>query len=461
LFSLTVGEVAAALGAPLGQGNPEQEVKAVSTDSRNPSPGALFFALAGEKYDGHLFVNDALTGGAVGVVVSQDIPVEMPGASVIKVPDVLAALGCLAGYVRRKANVFVLGVTGSTGKTTTKDIISAVLGVRNRVLATQGNLNNEIGVPLTLLGLEPHHRVAVVEMAMRGPGEIGALARIASPNAAVITNIGETHLERLGSVQAIARAKGEILDYVPAEGFAVLHNESPFIREEARRCRGRVVFYGTGEGAALRLTDYTPVEGGSRFKVRPDDRGGDYYLPIHGLHNAINAVAAIAVARELGMSPADIRQGLRQVRLSGMRLEIKQCGSLTVINDAYNANPASMLAAFAVLNEVAENRRRVGVLGNMLELGERTAEAHRDVGRAAAGCMDALIAVGDMAQGIIEGAIAAGFPAGNTFTCHDSSTVGPVLKQILRGNEVLLVKASRGMHLETVVDALCTGGEVL
>ncbi|RJX17575.1 MAG: UDP-N-acetylmuramoyl-tripeptide--D-alanyl-D-alanine ligase [Ammonifex sp.] len=460
MFSLTVGEVAAALGAPLRQGNPEQQVKAVSTDSRDLAPGALFFALPGERYDGHRFVNDALAGGAVGAVVSQSIPVEFPGAAIVTVPDVLAALGGLARYVRRKAEVFLIGVTGSTGKTTTKDIISSVLGVRYRVLATQGNLNNEIGVPLTLLGLEPHHRVAVIEMAMRGAGEIAALARIASPDAAVITNIGETHLERLGSVKAIAQAKGEILDYVPSEGFAVLHNESPFIREEAGRCRGRVIFFGTGEGAVLRLVDYTPVDGGSRFKVDPDD-GGDYHVSAPGRHNALNAVAAIAVARELGMVPQEIRQGLRQVRLSGMRLEIKECGSLTVINDAYNANPASMLAAFTVLNEVAKNRRRVGILGNMLELGERAAEAHRDVGKAAAGCMDVLVAVGDLAQGIIEGAVTAGFPSGKAFACDDSLMVGPVLKKILRGNEVILVKASRGMHLEAVVDALCAGGEAL
>jgi UDP-N-acetylmuramoyl-tripeptide--D-alanyl-D-alanine ligase len=453
-------EVAAALGAPLRQGNPEQKVTKVSTDSRNAAPGALFFALAGEKYDGHLFVDDALAGGAVGAVVSASMPVEIPGAPIIAVPDVLAALGGLARYVRRKAGVFLVGVTGSTGKTSTKDMINAVLGVRYRVLATQGNLNNEVGVPLTLLGLEPHHQVAVIEMAMRGTGEIAALARIASPDAAVITNIGETHRERLGSIRAIARAKGEILDYVPPEGFAVLHNESPFIREEAGRCRGRVVFFGTGWGADLRLSDYAPVGGGSRFLVHPGG-GEDYYVSAPGRHNALNALAAIAVARELGMAPEEIRQGLRQVRLSGMRLEIRKCGSLTVINDAYNANPASMLAAFTVLNEVAENRPRVGILGDMLELGERTAEAHLDVGKAAAGSMDVLVAVGNLAQGIVEGAVAAGFPRDKTYTCDDVSMVGPILNKVLRGNEVVLLKASRGMRLEAVMDVLCAGGEAL
>lgn len=459
MLLLKVEEVAKALGASLKQGDPGKEVVAVTTDSRNVAPGALFFALRGERYDGHDFVNDALAKGAAGAVVSRMVSLEFPEAPILLVPDVLAALGELAGYVRRKTGVFVVGITGSTGKTSTKDMIASVLGVRYQVLSTRGNLNNEIGVPLTLLGLEPRHRVAVVEMAMRGAGEIAALARISSPNAAVITNIGETHLERLGSVRAIAQAKGEILDYIPPEGFAVLHEESPFMRDQAKRCRGRVIFFGAGSNATVRLVGYSPTNGGCKFRVLADGSEEDYFLPAPGYHNALNALAAITVAREMGLNPADIREGLRCVRLSEMRLEIKKCGSLTVINDAYNANPASMRAALAVLREVAGSRRRVAVLGDMLELGQRARDAHREVGAGAAESADTIVAVGDLARGIVGGAVAAGLPPEQAVTCPDAEAAVAVLKEILRGDEVVLVKASRGMHLEKVVEALCAGGK--
>ncbi|MEW6182597.1 MAG: UDP-N-acetylmuramoyl-tripeptide--D-alanyl-D-alanine ligase [Bacillota bacterium] len=458
MLPLTIGETAKVLDAELVRGDPSRIATAVTTDSREVKPGALFFALAGERYDGHHFTGEALDRGAAGVVVSRAVPATGAASVVLLVPDVLAALGKLARYIRRLAGVFLIGVTGSTGKTSTKDVMAAVLAVRYRVLATRGNLNNEIGVPLTLLRLETGHKVAVVEMAMRGAGEIAALADVCRPDAAVITNIGETHLERLGSVRAIARVKGEILDFIPPEGFAVLHDESPFISEEAGRCRGRVVFFGTGSGAAVRLVGYNAADEGGRFRVAAEDREEEYFLPVPGFHNALNAVAAIAVAREMGLTTDEIRDGLSGVRLSDMRSEIRKIGSLTVINDAYNANPASMRAALALLKQMAGGRRRVAVLGNMLELGERAVDAHREVGRAAADCADVVVAVGDLAQGIAAGAVSAGVSAGKVFPCADAASAAAVLKSVLRGDEVVLVKASRGMHLETVVSALETGG---
>lgn len=458
MFPLAVAEAALVLGADLIQGDPAMTVTAVTTDSRNVVPGALFFALQGERHDGHEFVPQALARGAVGAVVSRTLPALPAGAAVLLVPDVLNALGKLACYVRKRAGVFLIGVTGSTGKTSTKDILSAVLGVRYRVLSTHGNLNNEIGVPLTLLKIEPDHEVAVVEMAMRAPGEIAALARISSPNAAVITNIGETHLERLGSVREIAGAKGEILDFVPPEGFAVLHAESPFVYAEAKRCKGRVVFFGTVSEATVQLVDYTPDNGGGRFRVVAEGVEEDYYIPVPGRHNAINAVAAVAVARELGLRPDEIREGFRRVKLSSMRLEIKKCGSLTVINDSYNANPASMRAALAVLQEVSRGRRRVAVLGDMLELGERTVSAHRELGEAAAGAADFILAVGKMAEEIAAGAVALGLPADKVTTCPDAVQAAEALREMPLGEAVVLVKASRSMHLETIVEFLCSGG---
>ncbi|MEW6448398.1 MAG: UDP-N-acetylmuramoyl-tripeptide--D-alanyl-D-alanine ligase [Bacillota bacterium] len=458
MLPVAVAEVAQALGADLLQGDPARMVTAVTTDSRNVQPGALFFALRGERHDGHEFVNEALGRGAVGAVISRTLPSLPAGAVVLLVTDVLGSLGKLACYVRKRAGVFLVGVTGSTGKTSTKDILSAVLGVRFRVLSTRGNLNNEIGVPLTLLDIGPGHEVAVVEMAMRAPGEIAALARISCPNAAVITNIGETHLERLGSIRAIADAKGEILDFVPPEGFAVVHAESPFIYDEARRCKGRVVFFGTGDTATVQLVDYNPDNGGGRLRVAAEGVEEDYFIPVPGFHNAVNALAAVAVAREMGLSADEIREGLRRVKLSAMRLEIRKCGSLTVINDSYNANPASMRAALAVLQEVARGRRRVAVLGDMLELGERTVVAHREIGEAAAGSADFIVAVGELAKEIAAGALASGLPVEKVTTCPDAAKAAEFLREMSIGEAVVLVKASRCIHLETVVEALCSGG---
>lgn len=459
MIPLTIAEVQSAVRAALLQGSQSCQVMAVSTDSRSVPPGALFFALKGERFDGHDFASEAVAKGAVGVVVARPVSGLPKEAAALLVPDVRAALGDLARYVREKAGVFVVGVTGSTGKTSTKDILAALLGVRYRVHATTGNLNNEIGVPLTLLGLSPGHEVAVIEMAMRGPGEIAALARIARPNAAVITNVGETHLERLGSVAAIAAAKGEILDYVPPEGFAVLHVESPYILEQAKRCRGRVIFFGTTEKAAVRLLEYRPVDGAGCFKVAAAGEVEEYFLPFPGQHTALNAVAAIAVARELGLCPEEIRTGLKHVKLSAMRLEIKECGSLKILNDAYNANPASMRAALQVLAEIGRGKRRVAVLGDMLELGTRALEAHREVGAAAATVADVVVAVGELARGIAEGAVAGGLPPARVISCPDVAAAVEALARILYGGEVVLVKASRGMRLERVVEALCAARE--
>lgn len=458
MLPVTIAEVAKVIDAALIQGDPARMVTAVVTDSRNAAGGDLFFALQGDRFDGHEFVSEAVARGAVGAVVSRTLPSLSAGAAVLMVPDVPAALGKLAGYVRKRSGVFLIGVTGSTGKTSTKDILSAILGARFRVLATRGNLNNEIGVPLTLLDICPGHEVAVVEMAMRAPGEIAALARITCPNAAVITNIGETHLERLGSIRAIANAKGEVLEFIPAEGFAVLHAESPFIHDQVGRCKGRVLFFGTGGGAAVQLVNYTPENEGSRFRVAVEGAEEEYFLPVPGYHNAINALAAIAVAREMGLCPDEIREGLRRVELSGMRLEIKRCGSLTVINDSYNASPASMRAALSVLQEVARGRRRVAVLGDMLELGERTGGAHREVGEAAAGSADFVVAVGESAKDIAAGAVAAGLPVDRVIACPDAARAAEFLTGMALSEAVVLVKASRGIHLETVVEALCSGG---
>ncbi|OAT81812.1 UDP-N-acetylmuramoyl-tripeptide--D-alanyl-D-alanine ligase [Desulfotomaculum copahuensis] len=446
---MSLGEAARAAGGRLCRGDAGREVASVCTDTRRLTPGQLFFALRGERYDAHQFVQQAVDSGACGVVV--DRPVEIAGpAAVIQVADTLAALQQLARYNRDNYRVPVIGVTGSTGKTSTKDMITAVLSGRFSTLKTTGNRNNEIGLPLTLLEMDGGCDAVVLEMAMRGPGEIAALCRVARPTAAVITNIGEAHFERLGSVDNIARAKGEILDAVPADGFALLHRESPFIEREAARCRGKVLFFGTAPGADIRAVDVRAEGTGSRFTLLLAGAQVEVYLPLPGRHNVENALAAAGAGWMLGLPPAVVADGLARAAGGEMRLEIIRHRGMTIINDAYNANPASALAALDVLAETPA-RRRVAVLGDMLELGGRAVPGHRETGAVAASRADYLVAVGELARHIVEGALTAGLPAGRLSLCPSNAAAVALLRGLLTEGDAVLIKGSRGMQMEEIV----------
>lgn len=451
---LTLREIAAVTGGEIIQGDPGTVINSVSTDSRKIKKGDLFFALSGERYDAHSFLAQAAASGAGGLVVSRRV--DLPsGVPVLMVGDTLAALQALAASNRERCGVPVVGITGSTGKTTTKDMVACVLSTRLRTLKTSGNYNNEIGLPLTLLAMDESFEVAVVEMAMRGPGEIDALCRIARPDGAVITNIGETHLELLGTVSNIAAAKGEILDHIPPGGFALLNAESPFIRREAGRCRGKVIFFGIEEPADIRGENIRPDGEGSRFDAVVKGERYEFFLPVPGRHNVMNALAAVGVGLEMGLTAEEIAKGLATVALTGMRLEISEAGGLKVINDAYNASPASTKAALQVLAGTAGGRRKVAVLGNMLELGPRAAAGHREVGETAAGLgVDYLVAVGDLAAGIAEGAAGAGLAAERIFHCANNEGAMKVLDELLQVDDVVLVKGSRGMRMEQIVQHL-------
>ncbi|MFZ5899368.1 MAG: UDP-N-acetylmuramoyl-tripeptide--D-alanyl-D-alanine ligase [Bacillota bacterium] len=454
MLRLSLAEIAAVTGGEILCGEPGLTLDSVSTDSRQINGGELYVPLRGPRFDGHDFVAEATARGAAAVLIHRDISLHGEIA-VVRVKDTLLALQTLAKHNRRACRVPVIAVTGSTGKTTTKDMVAAALAVRFRVLATRGNFNNEIGVPLTLLELNQDHQVAVVEMGMRGPGEIAQLASIAEPHGAVITNIGETHIERLGSVENIARAKGEVLDFIGKDGFALLNAESPYLAEQARRCQGRVRFFGTSPAAAIRLLAYQPADGGSRNTVSVDGREHLLELPIPGRHNAVNALAAIGVGIEMGMDFVSIQQGLMRLQLSPMRQTIIDSGGITILNDAYNANPASMRAALAVLKEVAGTRPTVAVLGSMFELGERAREAHYKVGEACAReGIGYLVTVGDLARETARGALESGMAADRIRPCADNEEALNVLKEILARREFVLVKGSRGMKMETVVAGL-------
>ncbi|MDD3653333.1 MAG: UDP-N-acetylmuramoyl-tripeptide--D-alanyl-D-alanine ligase [Desulfotomaculaceae bacterium] len=450
----TLFEIAAATAGEIIQGEPGITFNQISIDSRKTRPGELFLALQGERYDAHDFLAQAVMAGAGGVVASRavDVPEDIP---LVKVRDTVAALQALALWNRERCGVRLIGVTGSTGKTTTKDIIASVLSTRLHTIKTAGNLNNEIGLPLTLLAIDAHHEAAVVEMGMRGPGEITDLCRIARPNGAVITNIGETHLELLGSISNIASAKGEILDYVPPDGFAVINAASPFARREAGRCCGKVVFFGLGQSCDIAVENIKAEDGGSYFTSVVAGKKNDYFMPVPGRHNVLNALAAIAVGLEFGLSSEDINRGLAAVTITGMRQEITEAGNVKIINDAYNASPASTGAALQLLKDLAGERRMVAVLGDMLELGPRAVSGHREVGEAVAEYgIDRLVAVGDLAKDIADGALCAGLPAGKIYRCAGNTEAIAVLDSILRGGDVVLVKGSRGMRMEQIVESL-------
>ncbi len=451
--AMTVGEVYRAIGGKSLRGDQTVIVNRVSTDTRQIRPGDLFFALRGERYDAHDFLDRAVAAGAAGLVVSRNVNVHA-AVPVIVVADTLEGLQALAAYNRRQYHVPVVGITGSSGKTTTKDMVAAVLETKFKVLKTMGNRNNEIGLPLTLLDFSAEHGAAVVEMAMRAPGEIDALCLLARPTCAVISTFGVAHLERLGSVENIARAKGEILDHIAPDGFALLPGDSPQAREQAKRCYGRVLYYGLEPGLDIYARDLRREENGSRFTVVAGGEHCEVCLPLPGLHNVKNALAAAGVGLMLGLTAEQTARGLSNVSLSGMRTEIIRGENFTLINDAYNANPESTRAALQTLEEVAGERRRVAVLGDMFELGAGAVEGHRQCGAAAARHGVALLfAVGEMAGETAAGARQAA-DGGEIVLCRDNAQALAELQNRLLPGDVVLVKGSRGMRMEEIVRRL-------
>jgi UDP-N-acetylmuramoyl-tripeptide--D-alanyl-D-alanine ligase len=456
---MTIEEIARVTGAILLQGGPRLEIENVSIDTRHLKKGSLFFALKGECYDAHDFLGQAAAAGAAGAVVAHCPGFNLSSdLALLKVPDPKEALQKLARHNRQRCPALIIGITGSTGKTTTKDILATLLAEKLVTLKTSGNLNNEIGLPLTLLELNNSHQVGVVEMAMRGPGEIDFLCRLACPDGAVITNIGMAHLERLGSQDNLARAKGEILDHISQNGFAVLNGESPHIYREARRTQGKVLFFGLQGATDILAFNLKTAKKGTRFTVRLNDvevSETEVYLPLPGRHNVLNALAAIGVAKILGFSLAKIKAGLAKVTLSKMRLEISDRDGLTIINDTYNANPDSVLAALEVLNEVAGQNPKVAVLGDMLELGSYAFEGHLKTGKAVAALnIQYLVTVGELALQIAAGASVAGMPEKHIFTCRDNDEAVSCLQKILVPGSVVLIKGSRLLKMEDIVNKI-------
>ena len=426
----------------------------VAIDTRTLKPGQLFVPLAGARADGHAFLAEAFARGAAAALCARVRHAEWAGREpgpLVLVDDVTAALQRMAGRWRAGWTGPLIGVTGSAGKTTTKDLVALALGTRAATLKTEGNLNNHWGVPLTLLALRPSHQAAVVEIAMNRPGEIAALAAIARPNAAVITNAGSAHLEGLGSLEAIAREKASLAFALKAGEIAFVGADSPRLMSALAGAPCRLVRYGFARTAEVRPRAVESLgAAGSRIEVEgfPTLR-----LPLVGRHQVANALAALAVARELGCEPAAVVAALEGYRPSRGRMEIRRLRGATLLVDCYNANPESTRAALETLAGWPDARRRIALLGDMLELGPRAGELHRETAAAAAGVE--LWAVGSHAADYAAGARAAKVEA-RVFA--DLAAARAELDRALADGVVVLLKASRGAALERVLDGLGTEG---
>ena len=432
-------------GKAIGSG----QVDHVVIDSRKAGPNSLFFALPGEHVDGHDFVCDVMAQGGCAVV--KEGSHTGPGWS--RSP-ILLALQSLAQAYLAEFPVPVVAVTGSNGKTSTKDMIAQGLGTQYAVHATEANFNNEIGVPLTVLGLEAHHELLVVEMGMRGLGQIKRLTEICPPNYGVITNIGPVHLELLGGMGNIAQAKGELLEAMDTSGVAILNGDDPSVRGQARTFKGKIVYYGldvandvVGRGIEL------DVEGRPSFVLRHDQGEARVRLAVPGIHNVWNAIAALAVGLQLGVSLGKGAEALSELAGSAMRLEVRRSpGGVIVVNDSYNASPASMKGALDTLGHMFCSGQRVAILGDMLELGEITEQAHIEVGRHAGECANHLIFIGQYATLMHQGA-----GRGEVYASIDHFLESGDLK--FDEGDLVLVKASRSLHFERIAEVLLKGGD--
>lgn len=462
LEPLGLTELARIVGGQLSGGSPGAQVTGAAIDSRRVRPGDLFVALPGERVDGHDFVGAAAEAGAAAALVVRRVDSRL---AQVLVADPALALGKLGAWHRRRFDIPVVGITGSVGKTTTRAMVAAALSPRFTVLVSEANYNTELGVPLTLLRLREGHTAAVLELAMRAPGEIAYLAGLTAPRIGVVTNIGPTHMELLGSLKAIARAKGELIEALPPAGLAVLNGDDPLCRGLAGRGPAPVVLFGTGADATVRACDIRP-RGAAGVDLRLCTPAGEtgLRLPWPGGHNALNAAAAVAVALQLGVPLAEAAQALSAVMPQSGRLCVRALGDITLIDDSYNASPASTLAALTVLADVAAGRRQVAILGDMLELGSASEAGHEEVGRAAArGGVELLVVVGERSLVTARAAVAAGLDRSAVHWAPDQASAAQLAGGQVRSGDVVLVKGSRAIQLEYVVAKLAkvwggTGG---
>lgn len=448
-------EIAQACGGKILCGNPESEVTSVTTDSRAVVPGTLFVPMIGERVDAHRFLPGAAQAGAAAVLTQEHTECSAAGSCAwIAVEDTRSALQKIAGAYRSRFSIPVVGVTGSVGKTTTKEMISLALSAEKNVMKTQGNFNSQLGVPLTVFRLLPQHQAAVIEMGMSEFGEMARLAQIVRPTCAVMTNIGISHIENLKTQENIRSEKLHITDAFAADSVLFLNGDDPLLRQLRGTLPFSTVYFGTEDWCDVRAEQITCENGTSQFIAVCNAFRVPVSLPVPGAHNILNALAALCVAHHLGVSPQKVAAALHTYRPPAMRQQIHKVGGITVIDDSYNASPDSMRSSVNILMDMKGSGRAVGVFADMLELGEYSRQAHFDAGiYAAVHGIDALFVIGEQAQEIRWGALSARCRLPVFSFLSNGQALEELLKYLQPGDAVI-VKGSRGMKTDEIVRGL-------
>ncbi|MGD2100339.1 MAG: UDP-N-acetylmuramoyl-tripeptide--D-alanyl-D-alanine ligase [Desulfobacterales bacterium] len=458
----TLSDILNATGGELLSGDPMQGFENIGIDSRDIAPNDVFVAIAGDVHDGHTFINDVVQQGISGLIVSRENSADLPVAAwqvqkiaCVAVADTTRALGDLAAYHRSRTDVPLTAITGSNGKTTTRQMTVQVVAQKYNTLATIGNYNNQIGVPLTLLRLSDEYDQAVVELGTNSPGEIGRLARICAPDIGVVTNVGPAHLEGLGSLDGVMREKEQLIKHLKAGGNAVLNADDRRVYQMASRTEREVLLFGLSKNAAIRATAINERAGGISFTLHLPDEHLTVSLNVSGQFMILNALAAAAVGYLLKLSAEEIRIGLESFEPVWGRMDIFQTpNGIHIIDDTYNANPESMKAAITTLRTLRHNNRSLFVAGDMLELGDQSEALHKQVGAwAAAADIDKLLVTGEYASAVAAGAKTAKMKPADIFSGTRDEIIDR-LKQSLKPGDWVLIKGSRGARMETIVKEL-------
>src|SRR3989440_3585921 len=449
--ALTLRQIAEFAGGTIESGKRDAMVSRVSTDSRTLQAGDLFVPLRGENFDGHQFIQQAAERGAVGAMVEEKWNGKAPeNFALIRVADTLVAYQTLAAHYRASLPLKVIAITGSNGKTSTKDFVAAVLARKFRVTKTEGNFNNHVGLPQTMLAANRDDEIAVWEIGMNHPGEIAALAKLAAPDVAIITNVGVAHIEFMGTREAIAEEKGALAEALDANGALILNADDPYTESISKRTRAKIVLAGL-ENGSVRAVDITQSGTGSEFTILEGAHRCRAQLPVPGIHMVQNAMLAVAAGRVFGVSIEECAVGLASTPLTKARLQIKEIGGIQFIDDSYNANPDSMKAALRTLVELDSDGRRIAVLGEMGELGAESEHGHREVGEAAAALrIDELIAVGPIGAMIARAAEKAGLK--NSAAVNSQEEAAELLEKNAAPGDLVLIKGSRSARMERVLE---------
>ncbi|MGB2601932.1 MAG: UDP-N-acetylmuramoyl-tripeptide--D-alanyl-D-alanine ligase [Candidatus Omnitrophota bacterium] len=449
MINITVKEIAQATGGRVYSRKENETVNGFSIDSRTTVPGDIFIAIKGSNFDGHDFIGEALDKGASGIIVQEKAGISLPSnaSHLIAVEDTLEALGRVAAEIRSRVDIPVVCITGTNGKTTVKDILSRLLSAEYKVLKSDKSYNNIIGLSLTLFDLDSSYDVVVLELGTNHPGEIPVLARIAAPHIAIITNIGDGHLQYFVDREGVFVEKISLLDYLPDTGMAFLNRDDPLLARAATRGVTRK-FYGSSEGSDFLISDFSRKNDGYEFSLN----GDVFFVPLKGEHNIYNAASAVAVAGYFGISVDNIRQLLKEISLPGMRLEKVTAENITFINDSYNANPDSFECALMVLKENDEGRKKGVVAGDMMELGEKSDEFHEMIGKSIQDKgFDFLITLGKSAGHIADGALEEGMSKDRVLRVETHEEAAVMIKQMADKDAVVLLKGSRASRMEEVL----------